>query len=171
MHYSRIEQYIKAIDPIVQGSRNTSLYKVGISLRTKIGLVGNSLESALSETNQAKCIPPLSLDEVTAIARNVDKSDSPCGDKHRDHNGQRLQKSKTSQQRAEFYVSTQADSLPVADQLAKSISVYTDCHAKVPNCTLTIPVFWSDVSDKPRKHGVCGRTEDGRCTLLPRTWQ
>lgn len=53
-----------------EGTRNDSLSRVAGSLR-HFGTPQDVLERTLLELNEAKCNPPLSVDEVTAIARSV----------------------------------------------------------------------------------------------------
>lgn len=135
---SRIEEYNKTIGQIPKGQRNATVYKYGLTCRTEFGLVGDELESALSELNQAKCTPPLSSDEVAEIVKSVDKSDKPIGESTLDRIGEGFQKSQTSKQQTGYYVSARSKSLSVATLLAKRISVYKDCHATVPKATMTI---------------------------------
>ena len=124
-----VEKYINAIKPIVEGERNNALYRIGLSLRTKFGLTGNDLESALFQVNKTKCTPPLSLGEVADIVGSVAKSDKPIGD---------TKKSKTSKQRTEYHIVPGVKPVPVADILKREVSLYSTCKSNTPMKTATI---------------------------------
>ena len=136
-NYSIIENYINAIEPIAEGERNTSLFKIGIVLRTKFGLVGSALEAALSEVNRMKCVPPLPPDEIKRIVDGVDKANAPVGGASPNHSGQGVQSILISKQQTEYYVSL-AEAIPVDNLLAKQVSVYPNSLAKVPSWEVTI---------------------------------
>jgi hypothetical protein len=55
---------------VPEGSRNTHLFKKGVSLRRQ-GKSRAVIETSLLEENAAACDPPLSIEEVQRIAENV----------------------------------------------------------------------------------------------------
>ena len=128
MVFSRIEKYIKAIDPIAEGERNASLYRVGLSLRAKFGFVGNELELALSEVNHAKCSLPLPDADVRRIAGQVDKSNRvPLGDGNDTYTASPL---RTVQKEPvkRYSVSIAESPVPVAELRAKEVSLYSSVY-------------------------------------------
>ena len=55
---------------IVEGERNATLASLAGSMRRK-GIDPAAIDAALQQENLAKCHPPLSADEVQAIARSM----------------------------------------------------------------------------------------------------
>jgi len=84
----RINQYTGAIEAIPEGRRNDGIYNVGLCLRGLFGQTDDALEATLQKVNQSKCLPPLPPDEVTTIARSVDRSDAPIGEPDTAYNRQ-----------------------------------------------------------------------------------
>ena len=70
----RIERYIDVIEPITEGQRNSTMYKLGLLFRSNFGLQGIALIEWLQYANREKCTPPLSDTDIQRIARSVDKS-------------------------------------------------------------------------------------------------
>jgi len=108
---TKLEKFVKAIEPIAQGVRNTTLYKVAHTLRKEFGLAGGALEAELQNINQTKCTTPLPDSEVATIARSVDKADIPIGEKPTVCRGQRGKKIPKTKHQTVFVVS-QRDTLP-----------------------------------------------------------
>ena len=84
----RINQYTGAIEAIPEGRRNDGIYNAGLCLRGLFGQTDDALEATLQKVNQSKCLPPLPPDEVTTIARSVDRSDAPIGEPDTAYNRQ-----------------------------------------------------------------------------------
>lgn len=57
---------------ITEGGRNDTLTRLAGKLR-RAGLDAAAIEAALQIENKAKCVPPLSADEVASIARSIGK--------------------------------------------------------------------------------------------------
>ena len=154
----RINKYIDKIDPITAGSRNDGLYDTGILLRSRFGLTGDDLESALSHVNQTKCTPPLPEHEVSTITKSVGKADAPGEKAGSEWQGGNAQKKKHLTSAATLYsVSASAEGIPVSRLLQKEVSLYLDCKANTPNRTATIGDVWgtfktgSSVADKIKR--------------------
>ena len=138
MNYTSIEKYINTFDPIPKGHRDTGLHNKGILLRTKFGLTGDALVSALSEVNQTKCSPPLPESDVQKIAQSVDRSNAPIGESTGtfERNGQHHRK--TPKPERKTWCCTCTDSVPVDTLLSKGVCIYPNCRAKIPSGTSTI---------------------------------
>jgi len=138
MNYSTIENYINTFDPINEGERDCELYNKGILLRTRFGLTGDDLVSALSGVNQTKCNPPLPENDVQRIAQSVDGADAPIGqsDCTFERTGQRTRKQPGAERRT--WHCTCADAVSVDTLLAKMVSIYPNCQTNIPSGTLAI---------------------------------
>jgi hypothetical protein len=134
----RISKYIEKIVPISEGNRNRILYRLGLRLRIKFGLIGDALIRVLSKINQDKCVIPLSESEVICIAGNVDKSHKPIGDLLVVPAGQQLTETTTSKQQTVYTVSASGTPIPVADLLQRKVSFYRNKPHKIPTDTVTI---------------------------------
>ena len=138
MNYSTIEKYINTFDKIDEGSRSDTLQKKGILLRTKFGLTGDALVSALSEVNQTKCIPPLPDIDVVRIAGSVDRADAPIGESASTEDYKERKASKKPSKQVEYCMSAFANSVNTADLLTKQVSAYSLCVFNTPTNTITI---------------------------------
>jgi len=137
-NHSRMEKYVNAIGIIADGQRNSTLYSLGLSLRTKFGLIGRELESALSQANDTKCDPPLSIAEITSIARSVDKSDTSVWEGADGINETPQQSKCNRHSRSEYSVILGADAVTVSDILKKDVSLYKGCIGNTPTGTSNI---------------------------------
>ena len=128
-----IKEYLNKIPTIFEGTRNTTLYQEGHSLRRKFGLSGKALLTQLLEINRGKCSPPLPADEVAAIAKSV--NGSPI-----DGASVQSKKPKTPKEKSQttYYISATADPVPVADLLKKEVSIYQNCYSNTPTRTSNI---------------------------------
>ena len=160
---TRINKYIGKVKPIAEGERNPSLYNIGLLLRTRFGLTGDALASALSEANQKKCTPPLVPDEVSRIAQSVDESDVALGASNNTSNGRRFKKTPVPKQRTEYTISASADSVTTESLLQKVISIYPHCQNNIPSGTITVKQFLNDCKNaKYREPVEAIRTEEDK---------
>jgi len=136
--FNRLENNINAIEPIAEGLRNETLFTIGLYFKKDFGLIGADLEEALQKINQEKCISPLPKNEVTTIAKSVDKSDIPAGKNSTANKGQRGKKTPKSKSRTVYAVSPSDTVVPVADLLRKKVNIYQNCMAKAPIGAYTI---------------------------------
>lgn len=60
-------------DVIPEGKRNSTLYAYGCSLRGQHGKTMREIEETLNLMNQMKCVPPLPMDEIRKIIRQIDQ--------------------------------------------------------------------------------------------------
>lgn len=58
---------------IPEGRRNSTLYAYGCSLRGQHGKTMREVEEALILMNQQKCVPPLRMEEIRTIVRQIDQ--------------------------------------------------------------------------------------------------
>lgn len=137
-NFNEFENYCNAIEPIAEGQRNATLFTIGLYLKKEFGLADADLKAALQKINQKKCATPLPKNEVTAIARSVDKSGIPAGKKGTASNGQRGKKTSKPKQQTVYTMSTSVDSILVPDMLKKKVSIYKNCMAKTPVGAYTI---------------------------------
>ena len=137
-NYTSIEKYINTFDPINEGSRNATLYQKGLLLRSRFGLTGDAMVSALLQVNDAKCTLPLPEADVRRIAGSVDRSDAPIGESTGTFASDRQQSRKPPKTEHRTWHCTCTDSVPVDTLLAKTVSVYPHCRANTPNGALAI---------------------------------
>ena len=132
-----IESYIAKLDSIEEGTRNDTLYKIGIHLRRRFGLEGAELLLQLCAINRAKCRSPLDDEEVETIAGSVDRSNAPLG----------------SPANAG---TVDIDSIPrpVSEYLSKEISIFPSATDSTPIGTLTIGQFLDNVRNGKYKE-IC----------------
>tara|TARA_R100000365_G_scaffold101_5_gene351 strand:+ start:1921 stop:4338 length:2418 start_codon:yes stop_codon:yes gene_type:complete len=65
------EKYLQG-DPITKGGRDETLYKMGCSMR-RYGLDKDEIFNVLSEVNETRCIPSLSIKDIARIAESASK--------------------------------------------------------------------------------------------------
>ena len=131
-------EFVNGIEPIAEGQRNCTLYKICHALKAEHGFSGDDLATALSEINQMKCVPPLESNEVMNVVKSVSGADKPNGDAPVEHNRKKSRKQKKSEHRTEFYVSPKVEAVPVVELLEKEVSVYSSCKSNTPSGTSTI---------------------------------
>ena len=132
--FIKVEDFIKAREPIAQGARNDTLYKWGHVLRKEFGQTDAELEAALQEINQSRCIPPLSVSEVAGIAQSIGKSARGMPTTCKAQRGKKA----TKTARKSYVVQVSPDVIPVDTLLSKEVSIYPNCWTNTPCGTATI---------------------------------
>ena len=137
-NHTRIEKYVNTIDSIGEGERNGKLYNLGLTLKTEIGLTGSELETVLQNVNSAKCSPPLDENEVTTIARSVDKSNKPVGESTFERNSSSGNHEHRKPTKRTEYRIIAGNPVAVESLLSKPISGYRKTYENAPCGTITI---------------------------------
>lgn len=135
---SRIRKYIAKIEQIVEGKRNSTLYKIGCRLRRLFGLRGAKLLLTLCEINSEKCNSPLDDDEVDKIAASVDRSNVPVGDPSTPRTGEQSGRIPAPKKRISYRMSVSDVPVAVAGLLSKQVSLYPHCKTNTPSGTATV---------------------------------
>ena len=130
---------------IHEGTRNSTLYQMGIRSRVEEGLSGNALRMKLLKINREQCELPLPENEVARIAESVDRAD--VSDKTTNaHHGQ-PRKASNRKKGTEYFVSAATDPIPVEELLQKEVSYYPNCLTNKPTGVTTIDecleTFWA----------------------------